>query len=86
MNTAKQMLWLPTTPEEKYKGKQAVDAFFVRFGDLMAAGVVYIGTEFLSLSSSGFAMTNLLFVAASIGVALLLLREHRRLVQSTRAV
>ena len=38
MNTAKQMLWLPTTREEKYKAKQAIDTFFVRTGDLLAAG------------------------------------------------
>ena len=37
MNTAKQLLWLPTSREEKYKAKQAVDSFFVRFGDLLAA-------------------------------------------------
>jgi ATP/ADP translocase len=33
MNTAKQMIWLPTTREEKYKAKQAIDTFFVRTGD-----------------------------------------------------
>ena len=38
MNTAKQMVWLPTTREEKYKAKQAIDTFFVRIGDLLAAG------------------------------------------------
>ena len=44
MNTAKQLLWLPTTREEKYKAKQAVDSFFVRLGDLAAAFVVFAGT------------------------------------------
>ena len=32
MNTAKQMIWLPTSREEKYKAKQAIDTFFVRDG------------------------------------------------------
>ena len=32
MNTAKQLLWLPTTRDEKYKAKQAIDTFFVRTG------------------------------------------------------
>jgi AAA family ATP:ADP antiporter len=45
MNTAKQMLWLPTTREQKYKGKQAIDTFFVRFGDMLAAGVIFVGTN-----------------------------------------
>ena len=34
MNTGKQMLWLPTSPDEKYKAKQAIDTFFVRAGDM----------------------------------------------------
>ena len=33
MNTARQMLWLPTSREEKYKAKQAADTFVVRVGD-----------------------------------------------------
>ena len=39
MNTARQLLWLPTTREEKYKAKQAIDTFFVRGGDVLSAGV-----------------------------------------------
>ena len=38
MNTARQLLWLPTTREEKYKAKQAIDTFFVRGGDVLSAG------------------------------------------------
>jgi AAA family ATP:ADP antiporter len=45
MNTARQMLWLPTTRDEKYKAKQAIDTFFVRGGDVLSAGVVYAGTH-----------------------------------------
>jgi ATP:ADP antiporter, AAA family len=50
MNTAKQMLWLPTTREEKYAAKQAVDTFFVRCGDMLSAGVVFVGTHRLALT------------------------------------
>ena len=45
MNTAKQMIWLPTSREEKYKAKQAIDTFFVRAGDMLAAGLVFLGTH-----------------------------------------
>ncbi len=48
-NTAKQMIWLPTSREEKYKAKQAIDTFFVRSGDMLAAGVVFLGTHGLAL-------------------------------------
>jgi AAA family ATP:ADP antiporter len=79
MNTAKQMLWLPTTKEEKYKGKQAIDTFFVRFGDMLAAGVVFVGTEIVALSSRTFAVANLVIIACALLVALLVLREYKRL-------
>src|SRR5262249_56448212 len=59
MNTARQMLWLPTTREEKYKAKQAADTFVVRSGDMLSAGVVFVGHEFLALGVRGFALVNI---------------------------
>jgi ATP:ADP antiporter, AAA family len=79
MNTAKQMLWLPTTREQKYKAKQAIDTFFVRTGDLVAAGIVFLGVEVLSLTTRGVALTNLALIAVSLVVAWRLIAEHRRL-------
>jgi AAA family ATP:ADP antiporter len=83
MNTAKQMLWLPTSREEKYKAKQAIDTFFVRTGDMIAAGVVFVGTHLVHRGVPGFARLNMVFVLLAIGVAVLLLREHRRLTAPT---
>src|SRR5262249_39160360 len=79
MNTARAMLWLPTNREEKYKGKQTIDTFVVRFGDVISAGIVFAGTQWLNLSIPGFAAANLCFVAIWIGVAVLLLRQHKKL-------
>ena len=59
MNTAKGMLWLPTSRDEKYKAKQAVDTFFVRLGDMISAGLVFVGTNYLALGTRGFASVNL---------------------------
>lgn len=84
-NTGKQMLWLPTSREEKYKAKQAIDTFFVRSGDMLAAGVVLLGTHLLTLGVAGFARANIAFVLIAIGVAILLLREYSRLVPATGA-
>jgi ATP:ADP antiporter, AAA family len=84
MNTAKQLLWLPTTREEKYKAKQAVDSFFVRLGDLAAALVVFAGTAWVSLDSSGFAIVNLCFVAVWLVLAVALVRRNRQLTSETR--
>jgi AAA family ATP:ADP antiporter len=79
MNTARQMLWLPTSREEKYKAKQAADTFVVRIGDMLSAGLVFAGTTWLGLGLRGFAGANLLLVALWIAVAILLLREYRAL-------
>jgi AAA family ATP:ADP antiporter len=60
-NTTKQALWLPTSRDAKYKAKQAVDAFCMRAGDVLTAGVVYTG-ELASLSIPVFAALNVVFV------------------------
>ena len=53
-NTTKQALWLPTSREAKYKAKQAVDSFFVRMGDVIQAGLVFLG-ERLAFAVPAFA-------------------------------
>lgn len=85
MNSAKQMLWLPTSREEKYKAKQAVDSFFVRLGDLAAALVVFAGTTWVTLDANGFAVVNLCFVAVWLVLAAALVRRNRQLSAETRA-
>jgi AAA family ATP:ADP antiporter len=83
MNTARQLLWLPTTREEKYKAKQAVDSFFVRLGDLVSAVVVFVGTTWLALQVQGFALLNVGIVLVWMVVAVILVRENRRLSAAT---
>ena len=85
MNTAKQLLWLPTTREEKYKAKQAVDSFFVRLGDLSAAFVVFAGTAWVTLDASGFAIVNLCLIALWLALAVALVRRNRQLTPQTPA-
>jgi ATP:ADP antiporter, AAA family len=83
MNTARQLLWLPTTREEKYKGKQAVDTFFVRGGDLLSAGFVFIGTSIVQLGVAGFAVMNVLLTLIWLTVAFAILKQHRVLTQES---
>ena len=85
MNSAKQMLWLPTSREEKYKAKQAIDTFFVRTGDMSAAAFVFFATHELGLGARGFAVVNIALVAAWLVVAWRLLRENRRLTGAPEA-
>jgi AAA family ATP:ADP antiporter len=80
MNMGRQMMWLPTTREEKYKAKQTLDTFFVRAGDVVAAGLVFAGTHWVLLGMRGFAWVNVGLAVAWLVVGLLLLKENRRLV------
>ncbi len=81
MNTARQLVWLPTSRDEKYKAKQAVDTFFVRTGDVLQAVLVFAGTTWLGFGPRGFALANLILIAAWLAVAVLLLREYGRIMR-----
>jgi AAA family ATP:ADP antiporter len=76
-NTVRQALFLPTSREAKYSAKQAIDAFFVRTGDLLQLGVVLVGGA-LALPMRGFAVLNLVFVAVWFVLVVAIGREHRR--------
>jgi AAA family ATP:ADP antiporter len=80
-NTVRNVLFLPTTREQKYKAKQAIDTFFVRIGDLLSAGLVFLGTAFLSFETRDFALVNLGLVVVWLLLAVAIGREHRRLLQ-----
>jgi AAA family ATP:ADP antiporter len=67
-NTTMQALWLPTSRETKYKAKQAVDSFCMRAGDVLQAGIVYMG-ELTALGVSGFAALNVMFACGWFAVA-----------------
>ena len=76
MNTARQMLWLPTTREEKYKAKQAIDTFFVRGGDVLSAAVVFAGTHMLNLTVEQFALANLALTLVWLALAAMIARPE----------
>jgi AAA family ATP:ADP antiporter len=79
MNTVRAALYLPTSRDVKYKAKQAIDTFFVRFGDMLQAGLVFVGVELLSFGVRQFAMVNFAMVLLWIGVAAVIYREHKKL-------
>ena len=79
MNTGRQLLWLPTTRDEKYKAKQAADTFFVRIGDMLSAGLVFVGTTWLHFGVRSFAVSNLILIMAWAAVAVRLVALHRQL-------
>lgn len=84
-NTVRNVLFLPTSREEKYKAKQAIDGFFVRAGDVLSAGVVYAGTTWLGFQTGHFALTNLVIVVLWLVLALVVGRGYGRLARETPA-
>ncbi len=75
-NTVRNMLWLPTSTEMKYKAKQAVDTFFVRMGDVASAALVFIGSDRLHWSVRSFAVVNAGLVAVWLVLARNIVREN----------
>ena len=78
MNTIRAALYLPTSREVKYKAKQAIDTFFVRLGDMLQAGIVFVGT-WLGLSLGSFAAVLAFFCVLWILSAVSIYREHKKL-------
>jgi len=83
-NTVRNMLWLPTTTEMKYKAKQAVDTFFVRMGDVASAGVVFLFGSQLHWPITSFAMVNVVFVAGWLVLAVGIVRENARMTEKKK--
>jgi ATP:ADP antiporter, AAA family len=78
MNTVRQALWLPTSREAKYKAKAAVDTFFMRAGDVLQAGIVYVGTA-IGAGIAGFAWLNVALTVGWLLAAGRIASEHRKL-------
>jgi AAA family ATP:ADP antiporter len=77
-NTARHVLWLPTTKQMLYQAKPAIDTLFVRLGDGFAALTVLLGTRVWLLEVKHFIAVNLVLVLLWIVVAVFLVAEHRR--------
>ncbi len=75
-NTVRNMLFLPTSRDQKYKAKQAIDSFFVRSGDVLSALLIYVGTTQLAFGASQFAAVNLLLALIWLGLAFMVGRAY----------
>ncbi len=77
-NTARHILWLPTTKAMMYQAKPTIDTLFVRLGDGLAALTVLLGTRVASLEVLDFVWINLVLIGLWIPVAVYLVRENKR--------
>ncbi|NNM01807.1 MAG: hypothetical protein HKO62_13720, partial [Gammaproteobacteria bacterium] len=78
--TLRQTLFLPTSREEKYEGKTAIDTFFWRFGDLIQGGAIYVGINAYQFGVAEFAMANLVLAALWTLAAAMIAQEYPRVV------
>ncbi len=81
-NTVRQALFLPTTVEAQYKAKAAIDTFFVRAGDAMAALVVFLGTQVFGMVGYQFGWFNALFSGVAILLCVGIARRYKVLANS----
>ena len=78
-STTRNALYLPTSREAKYKAKQANDTFFVRFGDVLSAGLVFAGTGWLGCAPRHFASVNVALIAVWLVLALAIGRRFKQI-------
>ena len=83
-NTARGVLWLPTTTEMKFKAKQTIDTLFVRLGDGFAALTVLVGINVLAFSPLRIFWLNIVLSLIWIALAVRVVREHRFMVERNR--
>ena len=81
LNTTRQMLYLPMNRQEKYEARATIDSFGQRLGDLLQAGVVFIGINIFQFIYKGFISVVLIFALCNAILAYFILRDRRRLIK-----
>ena len=84
-NTARNVLWLPTTKEMKFKCKPAIDTIFVRLGDGLAAATVWFGSNVIIFSNQDYFRFNVVLVLIWLSAAIVLVREHQKVTEANAA-
>jgi ATP:ADP antiporter, AAA family len=77
-NTLRQMLWLVTSTEVKFKAKQAVDTFFVRAGDVCSALSVWVFAAVLVIPLQRFAWLSIALCVAWLVLAIAIGRGFQK--------
>jgi AAA family ATP:ADP antiporter len=81
LNTTRQMLYLPLSRQEKYEARATIDSFGQRVGDLLQAGVVFVGLNIFQFVYKGFISVVVVFAIINVILAYFILRERGRLIK-----
>jgi AAA family ATP:ADP antiporter len=76
MNTVRHVLYLPLPAAHQYEGKTAVDTFFWRLGDVVQAGVIFLGVNWLGFEFQQFALLNMVLAVVWMIVAVRLGKRY----------
>ncbi|MBW8192596.1 MFS transporter [Neiella marina] len=79
MNTVKQVLYIPTSREERYEARALIETLGVRCGDMLQALTVFVGLNLLHIAPKGFiyfiAIVSMLVIALAIAIG----NRHKQL-------
>jgi AAA family ATP:ADP antiporter len=81
LNTTKQMLYLPLNRQEKYEARATIDSFGQRVGDLLQAGVIFLGLNIFNFVYREFIAVVIVLSLCNAFFAYLILRERSRLLK-----
>lgn len=79
LNTCRNALLLPASREAKYEAKTAIDTFFFRCGDLVAAATVYVGADLLGWGHHQFLVLDTILALLMVAIAISAGRGYARL-------
>jgi len=85
-NTARQMLWLPLSRQEKYEARAVIDTLGQRIGDLLQAGLIFVGLHFMGWGAVSFIPVAAVLAGLNLAIALAIIRERARLLADAPAV
>jgi len=86
LNTTKQMLYLPLSRQEKYEARATIDSFGQRAGDLLQAGVVFLGLNIFNFVYREFIAVVIILSLCNAFLAYLIMRERRRLLREPLSI
>jgi AAA family ATP:ADP antiporter len=75
-NTARQMLYLPLSRQEKYEGRAVIDSFGQRIGDLLQAGLIFLGIHWLGYEPNNFIPVVAVLAGINLIIVYNILRER----------
>ena len=84
-NTTRQALFLPVRREEKYVGKNCIDTFFFRCGDVLSALGVFVASNLIGIGLLGFVITNAALAAVLLWFGWIIGSRHRDVIKENHS-